>query len=282
VPRPETLDGAIIFNDPKSVIDFLNKAPDRGEVNAIELGSSNGVLTAVAHSFPELIKLETPAAFAGSPELAMNKSILLRMLKLGYETVKFGSRDYAPILAEGGMGVFVAMPVKIAKKLNATAAPINPEVDGKAPEVPKNFDTTKNPRDRVFDSGDGCLRSADNDSQRQSGTGLYHPGGRTGRDPELRRPHGVAEVQTAPPRRVRGADAMELAERVHRGLQGSIIPLLIADCKSRNRLHPMFVFPRLKSCPTRDYLNFAFVNNQHKNSCSWIRSWKVGAKSHAN
>ncbi|MGE4300109.1 MAG: hypothetical protein AB7F40_00750 [Victivallaceae bacterium] len=127
IPRQETLDSSITFNDTKAVIDFLNDIPNRGQVNAVELCASDHMVVMSSTAFPEL-EIETPAGIIGKPSLAMNKPILLRMLKLGYNTLKSNSHDFTPVLAEGGIGVYVAMPVRVMKKLNQVTESVNKEI----------------------------------------------------------------------------------------------------------------------------------------------------------
>ncbi|MDD4818187.1 MAG: hypothetical protein PHI85_09480 [Victivallaceae bacterium] len=90
--------------------------------NAVELVPANN---------PQL-SLKIEAEIIGQPPAvvpALNKFILLRILNQGYDKIKANGHGFAPVMAEGGMGQFIAMPVRINSELNTTTRPVNEKVN---------------------------------------------------------------------------------------------------------------------------------------------------------
>ena len=67
--------------------------------------------------------------FAQAVVLALNQFILLRILSQGYDKLKANGHGFAPVMAEGDMGQFIAMPVRINSELNTTTRPVNEKVN---------------------------------------------------------------------------------------------------------------------------------------------------------
>ena len=67
--------------------------------------------------------------FAQAVVLALNQFILLRILSQGYDKLKANGHGFAPVMAEGGMGQFIAMPVGVNSELNTTTQPVNEKVN---------------------------------------------------------------------------------------------------------------------------------------------------------
>ena len=111
MPQPNMLTRSITF-PPESVQQleiFLKNVPDDPTHNAIELSDGSGMTLNVRAS--GMMK-DITAEFTGdwSESLVLSKTILLRLLHEGHWKIQCGD-GHAPILATGGIGQYVAMPM---------------------------------------------------------------------------------------------------------------------------------------------------------------------------
>ena len=77
-----------------------------------------GGVTVIPNNFPNM-ELRLEATVIGAQPravLALNKYILLRMLQLGYTKFRAHSDGRIPVVAEGGSGRYLAMPIHIFPK----------------------------------------------------------------------------------------------------------------------------------------------------------------------
>ena len=89
-------------------------------LNGIELNVTPHSVTLVPVDTPEM-SFETEAEFLGvQPRavLVLNKYILLRMLQQRYTKFRAHSDGRMPVVAEGGAGCYVAMPIHLSPKFN--------------------------------------------------------------------------------------------------------------------------------------------------------------------
>ena len=118
IPADKTLDYQIEIHEPGRVIEFLKTVPDHEPFHAIELNVVPGGVTVIPNNFPDM-ELRLEATVIGAQPravLALNKYILLRMLQQGYTKFRAHSDGRIPVIAEGGSGRYLAMPIHILPK----------------------------------------------------------------------------------------------------------------------------------------------------------------------
>lgn len=114
IPADNALDYSITFHEPKQVIDFLKTVPDHEPYHGIELNVTPEGVSVIPLDYPDM-HLEAIADHAGvrpRAVLVLNKHILLRMLAQGYCTIRANSGGLIPVVAEGGYGRYLAMPIR--------------------------------------------------------------------------------------------------------------------------------------------------------------------------
>ena len=118
IPADNALDYSITFHEPKQVIDFLKTVPDHEPYHGIELNVTPEGVSVIPLDYPDM-HLEAIAGHAGvrpRAVLVLNKYILLRMLQQGYTKLRAHSDGRIPVVAEGGHGRYLAMPIHIFPK----------------------------------------------------------------------------------------------------------------------------------------------------------------------
>ena len=118
IPADKTLDYRIEIHEPERIIEFLKTVPDSPPFHAIELNVVPGGVTVIPNNFPNM-ELRLEATVIGAQPravLALNKYILLRMLQQGYTKFRAHSDGRIPVVAEGGGGRYLAMPIHILPK----------------------------------------------------------------------------------------------------------------------------------------------------------------------
>ncbi len=134
VPMERSLDCHLTILEPERVIDFLKVVPDQPPFHAVELQMTQKEVTFISVVAPNM-KLQVEAELIGAAPtklFALNKHILLRMLQQGYKTFATGSDGNTPVLATGGYGRFIAMPVR-ASPNNVTH--IQPVIQKEEPQM---------------------------------------------------------------------------------------------------------------------------------------------------
>ena len=120
ISADKTSDYQIEIHEPERIIAFLKTVPDHEPLNGIELNVTPRGVTLVPVDTPEM-SFETDAEFLGvQPRavLVLNKYILLRMLQQRYTKFRAHSDGRMPVVAEGGAGCYVAMPIHLSPKSN--------------------------------------------------------------------------------------------------------------------------------------------------------------------
>ncbi len=118
IPADKTLDYRIEIHEPEQIITFLKAVPDCPPFHAVELNVVPGGVAVVPNNFPDM-ELRLEATVIGAQPravLALNKYILLRMLQQGYTKFRAHSDGRIPVIAEGGNGRYLAMPIHILPK----------------------------------------------------------------------------------------------------------------------------------------------------------------------
>ena len=120
IPADKTLDYQIEIHEPERITTFLKAVPDHEPFHGIELNVTPRGVTLVPVDTPDM-SFETEAEFLGvQPRavLVLNKYILLRMLQQRYMKFRAHSDGRMPVVAEGGAGCYVAMPIHLSPKFN--------------------------------------------------------------------------------------------------------------------------------------------------------------------
>ena len=120
IPAGNALDYSLEFFEPERIIAFLKTVPDHEPFHGIELNVTPRGVTLIPVDTPEM-SFETEAEFLGvQPRavLVLNKYILLRMLQQRYTKFRAHSDGRMPVVAEGGAGCYVAMPIHFSPKFN--------------------------------------------------------------------------------------------------------------------------------------------------------------------
>ena len=120
IPSGNALDYSLEFFEPERIIAFLKTVPDHEPLNGIELNVTPHGVTLIPVDTPEM-SFEPAAEFLGvQPRavLVLNKYILLRMLQQRYTKFRAHSDGRMPVVVEGGVGCYVAMPIHFSPKFN--------------------------------------------------------------------------------------------------------------------------------------------------------------------
>lgn len=166
IPSPESHDYSITLNEPGRVLDWVKMIPSQKTTNGVELNvMPDGSVTLVSCIQPDF-KLNTSATVTGvRPRvvLTLEREIILRMLLQNYTTFKANSDGQLPVLACGGAGQYIAMPIRTIKtnsiskqeenKMENTQTVGSAPVQMVAPAVPvNNPETELNPLEELGNS----------------------------------------------------------------------------------------------------------------------------------
>lgn len=118
IPAVKILDYQITIHEPGKIISFLKAVPDHEPNHGIELNVTPAGLTIIPVNYPDM-QLVVKVELTGQPPrvaLALNKYILMRMLQQGYTRFRAHSDGGVPVVASGGRGQYIAMPIRILPK----------------------------------------------------------------------------------------------------------------------------------------------------------------------
>ena len=136
IPSPESHDYSITLHDIEKVIAWVKMIPSQKSTNGVDLNvMPDGSVTLVSCIQPNF-ELNTQATVTGvQPRavLTLDREIILRMLLQGYTTFKAHSDGLVPIIASGGAGQYIAMPIRTIK-----TNPIQPKQEEKKMEIENN------------------------------------------------------------------------------------------------------------------------------------------------
>ena len=117
IPGAQALNYSIILDDPAAVIDWLKNIPSQKTTNGVEFNVTPDGVTLVS-CIRNDYQLSTAATVSGvTPRavLTLDREIILRMLLQGYTTFKAHSDGMMPVIACGGDGQYIAMPIRTIK-----------------------------------------------------------------------------------------------------------------------------------------------------------------------
>ena len=136
IPSAESHDYSITLHEPEKVLNWVKMIPCQKTTNGIELNvMPDGSVTLVSCMQPNF-ELNTQATITGvRPRvvLTLDREIILRMLLQGYTTFKAHSDGLVPVIASGGAGQYIAMPIRTINK-----NPIQPKQEEKKMEIENN------------------------------------------------------------------------------------------------------------------------------------------------
>ena len=150
IPAGNALDYSLEFFELERIIAFLKTVPDHEPFHGIELNVTPRGVTFVPVDTPEM-SFETEAEFLGvQPRavLVLNKYILLRMLQQRYTKFRAHSDGRMPVVAEGGAGCYVAMPIHLSPKSNPQT---NQEANKMVTNEIKETDSRREPANEASD-----------------------------------------------------------------------------------------------------------------------------------
>ena len=170
VPVPQSLDYSVTIHEVARVIDFLKTVPDHPPFHGIELNVTTDGVSVISNGQPNM-KLDVAADHVGrTPRavLALNKHVLQRMLTQGYKTFRANADGRIPVVAEGGHGKYIAMPIHILPKQkiqsknnqeNQKMEEIKPEVTlSPLDELNSNVEELRGKLKTLFDESGTLLR----------------------------------------------------------------------------------------------------------------------------
>ena len=118
IPSAESHDYSITLHEPDKVLDWVKMIPSQKTTNGIELNvMPDGSVTLVS-CIQSDFELNTSATVTGvrpRAVLMLDREIILRMLLQGYTTFKAHSDGLVPVIASGGAGQYIAMPIRTIK-----------------------------------------------------------------------------------------------------------------------------------------------------------------------
>ena len=136
IPSPESHDYSITLHEPEKVLDWVKMIPCQKTTNGVELNvMPDGSVTLVSCIQPNF-ELNTQATVTGvrpRAVLTLDREIILRMLLQGYTTFSSHSDGLVPVIASGGAGQYIAMPIRTINK-----NPIQPKQEEKKMEETNN------------------------------------------------------------------------------------------------------------------------------------------------
>ena len=156
IPTEENLDYCITLLEPEKVLNWVKMIPGQKTTNGIEIAIiSNESVTLISNIQPEF-KLNTTVTMSGPMSkiaLILDREILLRMLLQGYTTFKAHSEKFSPVVAAGGAGQYIAMPIRTIPKIQtANSIELNKEekkMEIANPVVEQNIAPVVNPLDEL-------------------------------------------------------------------------------------------------------------------------------------
>ena len=136
IPSVESHDYSITLHEVEKVLNWVKMIPSQKTTNGVELNvMPDGSVTLVSCIQPNF-ELNTQATVTGvQPRavLTLDREIILRMLLQGYTTFKAHSDGLVPVIASGGAGQYIAMPIRTINK-----NPIQPKQEEKKMEIENN------------------------------------------------------------------------------------------------------------------------------------------------
>ncbi len=153
IPSPESHDYSITLLDTEKVIAWMKMIPSQKTTNGVELNvMPDGSVTLVSCIQPNF-ELNTQATVSGvQPRavLTLDREIILRMLLQGYNTFSAHSDGLVPVIASGGSGQYIAMPIRTISKNPIPTNKENKEMETENTNVVEQTGATVKSNDTGF------------------------------------------------------------------------------------------------------------------------------------
>ena len=120
IPAEQNLDYSITLHEPEKVIAWVKMIPSQKTTNGVELEVNPDRSVTLISCLQTEFKLNAEATFTGvmpQATLILDREILLRMLLQGYTMFKANSGGAVPVIASGGAGQYIAMPIRAIPKI---------------------------------------------------------------------------------------------------------------------------------------------------------------------
>ena len=154
IPSPESHDYSITLHEVEKVLAWVKMIPSQKTTNGVELNvMPDGSVTLVSCIQPNF-ELNTSATVTGvhpRAVLTLDREIILRMLLHGYNTFSAHSDGLVPVIASGGAGQYIAMPIRTISKNPIPTNKENKEMETENTNVvePQNAAPVANPLDEL-------------------------------------------------------------------------------------------------------------------------------------
>lgn len=116
IPDKKELDCTVHFKDSNQVMDFLKQIPHTKDTNCVNLTFTPESATLSSERFNLKRTFEANVNSNNKQAtLCVDREFLLYMMTYHYSTIRFSSEKTLPIVANGGDGCYVAMPIHTTK-----------------------------------------------------------------------------------------------------------------------------------------------------------------------
>jgi hypothetical protein len=152
IPSPESHDYSITLHEPEKVLNWVKMIPSQKITNGIELNVMPDASVALISCIQPNFELNTQATVIGvQPRtvLTLDREIILRMLLQGYTTFKAHSDGLVPVIASGGSGQYIAMPIRTINKNPIPTNKENKEMETENTNVVEQTAPVVNPLDEL-------------------------------------------------------------------------------------------------------------------------------------
>ena len=115
IPSDEKLDYSITLLEPEKALSWVKMIPNQKTTNGVELNVMPDGSVMLVSSIQPTFKLPLQAQLSGvmpQKPLTLDRDVLLRMLLQGYSTFRAHSESLMPVIASGGRGEYIAMPIR--------------------------------------------------------------------------------------------------------------------------------------------------------------------------
>ena len=141
IPAEKNLDYSITLHEPEKVIAWVKMIPSQKTTNGVELDVNPDRSVTLISCLQTEFKLNAEATFTGvmpKATLILDREILLRMLLQGYNTFKANSNGAIPIMASGGAGQYIAMPIRALPKVKQNETQTEEHINKEEPKMEMN------------------------------------------------------------------------------------------------------------------------------------------------
>ena len=141
IPSAESHDYSITLHEPEKVIAWVKMIPSQKTTNGVELDINPDGSETLISCLQTEFKLNAESTFTGvmpRATLIIDREILLRMLLQGYTTFKANSNGAIPIMASGGAGQYIAMPIRALPKVKQNETQTEEHINKEEPKMEMN------------------------------------------------------------------------------------------------------------------------------------------------